>query len=77
MIGSNGRAFLTDSYFINRGRVAYEIVMEDPESLSLLSPQQLTSLREKKFVSLKNIHDDEMFAVGLTLLEAMTAEPAM
>ena len=62
---------------MNRGRVAYEIVMEDPESLSLLSPQQLANLRDRKFISIKSIHSDEMFAVGLTMLEAMTAEPAM
>ena len=30
LFGSNGAAFLGDSYFMNRGRVAYEIVMEDP-----------------------------------------------
>ena len=58
LFGSNGKAFLADSYFINRGRVAYEIVMEDPESLSLLSPEQLKRLRDKEFASLKNIHKD-------------------
>lgn len=77
LISSQGKAFLADSYLINRGRVSYEIVMEDPESLSLLSPQQLEKLREKKFTSLKDVHHDEIYAVGLTMLEAMTAEPAM
>jgi len=30
LISPNGRAFLADSYFINGGKVSYEIVMEDP-----------------------------------------------
>lgn len=47
------RACLSDSYFANGGRIAYEIVIEDPESLSLLSPNQLECLKNKKFVSLR------------------------
>ena len=70
-------AYLLDSYFINGGKMSSEMVMEDPESMSLLSPQQLENLRNKKFGNIDNIHKDEIFAVGLTMLEAMTAEPAM
>ena len=70
-------AYLLDSYFINGGKMASEMVMEDPESMSLLSPEQLENLKNKKFGNIDNIHKDEIFAVGLTMLEAMTAEPAM
>ena len=77
LFDSQGKAFLLDSYFIKNGRMAFEIVMEDPESMSLLSPQQLENLRNKKFASLETIYSDEMFAIGLSMLEAMTAEPAM
>jgi serine/threonine protein kinase len=41
LINPNGRAFLADSYFIHGGKISYEIVMEDPSSLSLLSPSHL------------------------------------
>lgn len=41
LINKDKQAFLADSYFINGGRIAFELVMEDPESLSLLSPAQL------------------------------------
>lgn len=52
LIDNMGRAFLTDSYFMNGGKVSYEIVLEDPCCSSFLSPRQLESLRSKKFVSL-------------------------
>ena len=51
-------AYLLDSYFINGGKISYELVMEDPESMSLLSPQQLENLRNKKFASMETIHTD-------------------
>ena len=41
--------------------------------MSLLSPQQLENLRNKKFASMETMHTDEMFGIGLTMLEAMTA----
>lgn len=77
LIDRNRKVFLTDSFFINGGRISYEIVLEDPESLSLLSPVQLENLKNKKFSSLKSVHEDEIFGVGLSMIEAMTAEPAM
>jgi hypothetical protein len=33
-----GQVKLLDSFFMNGGRTAYEIVMENPSSMSLLSP---------------------------------------
>ena len=36
-----GCAKLVDSYFVSGGKTAYEIVMENPSSMSLLSPEQL------------------------------------
>jgi hypothetical protein len=42
-----------------------------------LSPAQLESLKGKKFSTLKEVHEDEIFGVGLTMIETMTAEPAM
>lgn len=32
---------LMDSYFINGGKTAYEIVLENPSSMSLLAPEQM------------------------------------
>ena len=48
--------------------MSLEMVMEDPESMSLLSPEQLNKLKKKKYGKIKNIHKDEIFAVGLTML---------
>ena len=32
---------IIDSYFVSGGKTAYEIVMENPSSMSLLAPEQL------------------------------------
>jgi serine/threonine protein kinase len=68
---------LIDSYFVNGGKTAYEIVMEDPGSMSLLSPEQMERIKHRQFEDLLTIHEDEVFAFGMTLLEAMTLETAM
>mgnify|MGYP003691398889 CR=1 FL=1 len=77
MVDHTSNAKLIDSYFINGGKVNYELVIENPSSMSLLSPEQLESMREKKFITIENIHQSEMWQIGLSLLESMTAEPAM
>ena len=38
---------LVDSYFASGGKTAYEIVMENPSSMSLLSPEQLERIKNK------------------------------
>lgn len=68
---------LIDSYFVNGGKTAYEIVMENPSSMSLLSPEQLENIKCRQTENLAHIHETEMFAVGLVMLEAMTYESAM
>ena len=37
-IDLNGKVQLIDSYFVHGGKTSYEIVMENPSSMSLLSP---------------------------------------
>lgn len=74
---SLGKVKLLDSFFMNGGRTAYEIVMENPSSMSLLSPEQLTRLRDKQFDDISLIYENEMFSLGLTMYECMTFEPAM
>lgn len=44
-----GNVKLLDSYFINGGKTSFEIVMEKPDSMSLLSPEQLEILKDKNF----------------------------
>lgn len=68
---------LIDSYFVSGGKTAYEIVMENPSSMSLLSPEQMQRIRDRQFEDIATIHESEMFAVGLSMLETMTFEPAM
>lgn len=72
-----GTPKLIDSYFISGGKTAYEIVLENPSSMSLLAPEQLKRIKHRQFEDLSTIHMSEMFAVGLTMLEAMTFETAM
>jgi hypothetical protein len=62
---------------MNGGRTAYEIVMENPSSMSLLSPEQLSRLRDKQFDDMLLVYQNEMFSLGLAMYEAMTFEPAM
>lgn len=56
MVDGNGCPKLIDSYFINGGKISYEIVMENPSSMSLLSPEQLDTLRSRKFATIEYIH---------------------
>lgn len=43
---------------MNGGRTAYEIVMENPSSMSLLSPEQLARLRDKQFDDMKMVYSN-------------------
>jgi hypothetical protein len=43
---------------MNGGRTAYEIVMENPSSMSLLSPEQLARLRDKQFDDISLIYQN-------------------
>lgn len=72
-----GTIKLIDSYFVSGGKTAYQIVMENPSSMSLLSPEQLQRIRDRQFEDISGIHQSEVFAVGLSMLEVMTFEPAM
>ena len=47
---------LIDSYFVSGGKTAYEIVMENPSSMSLLSPEQLERIKHRQFEDLITIH---------------------
>lgn len=51
-----GNPKLIDSYFIHGGKTAYEIVLENPSSMSLLSPEQLENIKFRKFEDLSTIH---------------------
>jgi hypothetical protein len=68
---------LIDSYFVSGGKTAYQIVMENPSSMSLLSPQQMQRIKDRQLEDISTIHWSEIFAVGLSMLEAMTFEAAM
>lgn len=46
---------MLDSYFLKRGKTAYEVVLEDQNSMSLLAPEQLHLLKSKIYDSLENI----------------------
>jgi hypothetical protein len=39
---------LIDSYFVSGGKTAYQIVMENPSSMSLLSPQQMQRIKDRQ-----------------------------
>ena len=45
--------------------------------MSLLAPEQLGRIKHRQPEDLSTIHMSEMFALGLTLIEAMTFETAM
>jgi len=47
-----------DSFFINGGKTNYEIVMENPSSMSLLSPEQLQRLRDRQFDDVSAVYDN-------------------
>lgn len=51
-----GTPKLLDSYFIHRGKTAYEIVLEDPSSMSLLAPEQLERIKHRQCEDLSTIH---------------------
>jgi serine/threonine protein kinase len=72
-----GTPKLMDSYFINGGKTAYEIVLENPSSMSLLAPEQMARIKHRQNEDLSTIHASEVFMLGLTMLEAMTFENAM
>ena len=42
-----------DSFMLKGGKTNYEVVLEDPKSMSLLSPEQLDLLRVKLFDTLE------------------------
>lgn len=44
-----GNPKLIDSYFISGGKTAYEIVLENPSSMSLLAPEQLNRIKYRQF----------------------------
>ena len=48
----NRNVKLTDSFFLKQGKTAYEVVLEDPKSMSLLAPEQLHLLKIKLFDTL-------------------------
>jgi hypothetical protein len=48
---------IIDSYFVSGGKTAYQIVMENPSSMSLLSPQQMQSIKDRQFEDIKKIHE--------------------
>ena len=48
----NRNVKLIDSFMLKTGRTNYEVVLEDPKSMSLLSPEQLDLLRIKLYDSL-------------------------
>lgn len=37
----NRKVKLVDSFFLKQGKTSYEVVLEDPRSMSLLAPEQL------------------------------------
>ncbi len=48
---------LIDSFFLKQGKTSYEVVLEDPKSMSLLAPEQLDLLKVKMFDTLSlSIH---------------------
>jgi hypothetical protein len=57
---------------MNGGRTSYEIVMENPSSMSLLSPEQLSRLNDKQFDDISLVYKNEAFSLGLTMYESMT-----
>ena len=73
-----GRAVkLVDSFFLKEGRTSYEVVLEDPKSMSLLAPEQLELLRVKLLDSLEASQQYEMFTVGLSMIELTTIKEGM
>lgn len=71
------RVRLIDSYFVNCGKTSYEIILDDPNALSLLSPEQLELYRQRMFDCLKDSAASEMFSLGMCILEAVTVKSAM
>ena len=49
----NRNVRMMDSFLLKTGKTNYEVVLEDPKSMSLLSPEQLDLLRVKLFDSLE------------------------
>lgn len=74
---SNRRVKLIDSFLMKQGKTSYEVVLDDPRSMSLLSPEQLDLLRIKLFDSLDRSSQNQMFMVGLTMLEVATIREGM
>ena len=68
---------LMDSFLLKTGKTNYEVVLEDPKSMSLLSPEQLELLRIKLYDSLEGTEKNEIFMVGLTMLEVATIREGM
>lgn len=44
-----GNPKLIDSYFIHGGKTAYELVLENPSSMSLLAPEQMEHIKHRSF----------------------------
>jgi serine/threonine protein kinase len=65
---------LMDSYFLKQGKTSYEVVLEDPVSMSLLAPEQLDLLKIKLFDTLSLNAHKEIFTVGMSMIEATTIQ---
>ena len=59
---------LIDSFFLKQGKTSYEVVLEDPKSMSLLAPEQLDLLKVKLFDTLSLSVHKEMFGVGMCMI---------
>lgn len=64
----NRNVKLTDSFFLKQGKTAYEVVLEDPRSMSLLAPEQLDLLKIKLFDTLSLTTHKEIFMVGMSMI---------
>lgn len=70
-------AQILDSYFIHKGRTAFEIVLDNAQSQSFLSPEQLGLMRDRMFPKLECIHASEVYSLGLTMVEVTTVQAAL
>jgi hypothetical protein len=68
------RVKLVDSFFLKQGKTSYEVVLEDPRSMSLLAPEQLDLLKLKLFDSVAQVREREVFMVGMSMIEATTIQ---
>ena len=63
---------MLDSYFTHLGKSNFELVLSSPTNLSYLSPAQLTNLRKGNYSgSNENKYKNQIFSLGMTVMEAM------